>query len=196
MDFKIKKVLVTPKGEIVEMKKSPKLPDDLPRKTGMLMKLVTLADLNTTRTRRVKDERPNGHWEFPEQLGGKYFGFIYLIKNKVNGRMYIGKKQFEGSGKVNRGQETNWRSYTSSCKALQEDIEKMGKDSFEFHVLEQYRIRGSLGFAETWSLMCVEAPANRDKWYNMLVNKISWTVKEGISQRHKQRIKEITGMTK
>lgn len=192
MDFKIKKVLVTPGGITVEQRKSPKLPDDLPKKESPSVRLVTLADLNTARTRKVKDERPNGHWSFPEQLGGKYFGFIYLIRNKQSGRMYIGKKQFEGSGKVNRGQETNWRNYTSSCKALQEDIERLGKDAFEFHVLEQYKIRGSLGFAETWSLMHVEAPAHRDVWYNMLVNKISWSVKEGISLRHKQRIKQLT----
>ena len=102
--------------------------------------------------------------------------------------MYIGKKQYFGTGKENKGQETNWKWYTSSCKALQEAIKANGKEHFEFYVLDEYHVRGTLGFAETWSLMFVEAPANRDKWYNMLVGKISWTVKEAISEKHKARL--------
>jgi len=172
--MQIKSVMVDSSGTIV--KKSPKLPPDLPPK----------------KKRVATDELPNGHWLFDEPLGRNgEFGFIYLIHDTLNDKMYIGKKQFFGTGQANKGVESDWRRYTSSCKALQAVMKEQGKANFKFYVLEQYKIRGTLGYAETWSLMYCETPANKDKWYNSLVNKISWTVKEGISKKHKDRLNAI-----
>lgn len=187
----IRKVLVNDKGEVVEKKASPKLPDDLPRKASTGIRTVKVSLGKTSRVSR-KDYSGNGHWQFEEPLGQDgEFGFIYLIHDKVNSRMYIGKKQFLGTGKKNKGVESNWRWYTSSCKELVESIKANGKEAFDFFILEQYRIRGSLGFAETWSICHVEALANRDKWYNGLINKVSWTVRESITARHKERLRRI-----
>jgi Putative endonuclease segE, GIY-YIG domain len=131
----------------------------------------------------------NGHWMFEEELGQNgQFGFIYVIRDCIDGRCYIGKKQFLGSGKANKGVVSNWQWYVSSSKELSKKIIEHGRDNFEFIVLEQYMNRGTLGYAETWSLMRAETPTNRDKWYNMLVNKISWPVKEAITGRHKNRL--------
>lgn len=161
-------------GNIV--KKSPKLPPDLPIK----------------KKRVVTDDAPNGHWQFDELMGRSgEFGFIYLIHDLLNNMMYIGKKQFYGTGKENKGVESDWRRYTSSCKALQAVMKEHGKANFRFYVLEQYKIRGTLGYAETWSLMYCETPANKDRWYNSLVNKISWNVKEGISEKHRLRLRAL-----
>lgn len=191
IDFKIKKVLVNSEGEIIEQKKSPKLPDDLPRKPSTGVRNIKVSLSSTSRTKR-KDYSGNGHWQFEEALGQNgEFGFIYLIHDTINDRMYIGKKQFLGTGKKNKGVPSNWQWYTSSCKELCESIKANGKEHFKFFVLEQYRIRGSLGFAETWSICHVEALANRDKWYNGLINKVSWNVKESITERHKERLKAI-----
>lgn len=191
IDFKIKKVLVNDEGEIVEKKKSPKLPDDLPRRQSTGIKTIKVSLTQTARTKR-KDYSGNGHWEFEEPLGQNgEFGFIYLIHDNTLDKWYIGKKQFLGTGQKNKGLPTNWQWYTSSCKELCESIKRNGKEAFSFYVLEQYRIRGSLGFAETWSICYVEALANRDKWYNGLINKVSWNVKEGITARHKSRLKLI-----
>lgn len=182
----IRKVCLDADGNIVKAK--PTLPDDLPRKPAKDMKIVKVSLDGRTRTNR-KEQATNGHWQFCEKLEPtKYFGFIYLIEDTVNKRMYIGKKQYLGAGSQNKGVETNWKWYTSSCKALQEAIKANGKEKFRFYVLDQYKIRGSLGYAETWSLMFVRAPANRSVWYNMLVNKISWSVKEDISPRHEKRL--------
>lgn len=191
IDFTIKKVQVNAEGEIVEKKTSPKLPADIPKKSSTGIRTVKVSLSPITRTKR-KDYSGNGHWEFEEALGQNgEFGFIYLIHDILNDRMYIGKKQFLGTGKKNKGVSTNWQWYTSSCKELCESIKANGKEHFKFYVLEQYRIRGSLGFAETWSICHVEALANRDKWYNGLINKVSWTVKESITERHKERLKAI-----
>ncbi len=185
--LKLKRVMIDADNQVVTQKKSV-LPDDLPRKPTKALKLVRVSLEPRSRTKR-ETQGTNGHWQFDKPLcQDGQFGFIYLIHDKANNRMYIGKKQYFGTGKENKGQETNWKWYTSSCKALQEAIKANGKEHFEFYVLDEYHVRGTLGFAETWSLMFVEAPANRDKWYNMLVGKISWTVREGISAKHKARL--------
>jgi hypothetical protein len=189
----IKKVLISESGKVV-VKAPQKLPEDLPRVTPKApcgTKIIQVSLEPKTRNKRSQ-QGVNGHWMFDSPLcQGHQFGFIYLIHDTINSRMYIGKKQYFGAGKKNRGEETNWKWYTSSCTALQKAIKANSKEGFKFYVLDEYRVRGTLGFAETWSLMQVEAPANRDKWYNMLVNKISWTVKEGISAKHKERLKAI-----
>ena len=135
------------------------------------------------------DYGENGHWIFPEPLNIKNAGFIYLIRDIELGKGYIGKKQFVGSGKLNRGVESNWPWYTSSCKDLVSAIKERGRDNFEYLVLEQYKTKGALSYAETWTLMAAETPTNRDIWYNLLVNKVSWVVKEPITARHKERLR-------
>lgn len=156
------------------------------------MRLIRVTLDTPVRRNSRKNLGTNGHWLFEEPLGAKgEFGFIYLIHDTLHGMMYIGKKQFVGAGKLNKGKDSDWKTYTSSCTALQKSMQDCGIEHFKFHVLEQYKIRGSLGYAETWSLMHVEALAHRDKWYNGLVNKVSWNVKQPVTQRHKERLSAI-----
>jgi hypothetical protein len=112
-----------------------------------------------------KEDR--GHWqgEKPDPL--KYFGFIYLITNNINGRQYTGKKQFWVRSSSKKGTksvsttdrqspkwkpqcwgESNWREYMGSSKELSKDIDKYGKDNFTFEILKQCRSRGSLVYSE------------------------------------------------
>jgi archaellum biogenesis ATPase FlaH len=147
--------------------------------------------VKTVRTKR-KDYEGNGHWSFDKELGqGKYFGFIYVIRDLETGKSYIGKKQYKGSGKLNRGVVSNWQWYVSSSKVLSETIKAKGKESFEFIVLDEYKTRGGLSFAETWSLVVVETPSNPDKWYNVLINKVTWRVKEPVTLKHRERLNMV-----
>ena len=168
----IRSVLVDGDGKVVDKKKAP----------VTKLKQPGEADSNG---------HFNGHWEFPEQLGGpEYFGFIYAIFDPFTKRGYIGKKQFVGSGKLNKGQESDWRRYTSSCKELAEAIRQRGIVNFRFVALEQYKIRGTLTYAETWTQCHVETPTS-DVWYNTRIEDISWAVKERITERHKARLQMI-----
>lgn len=137
----------------------------------------------------------NGHWDFEHKMGKEGFiGFIYIIRNKESGRCYIGKKFYKGTGKLNKGQESNWPWYISSSKELANDIKTLGKDHFEFICLEEYKTKGALSWAETWSLCHAEVPTKQDKWYNLLINKVSWVVKEPVTERHKARMKIVMEM--
>lgn len=137
----------------------------------------------------------NGHWDFPSEMGGVHVGFIYVVFDKVLGRAYLGKKAYKGAGQYNRGKGTEWESYTSSSKIVNELIKANGKDTFEFIVLEQYKTKGTLSYAETWSLCFVESPTS-DLWYNKRIEKLSWVVKEPITQRHKDRLQMVLGKMK
>jgi hypothetical protein len=88
----------------------------------------------------------------------------------------------------------NWRWYISSSKELSASVKNFGKEGFEFIAIEQYHSKGTLSYAESWSLLHVEAPYRQDKWYNLLINKVSWAVKEPITERHKQRLAKAMQM--
>lgn len=131
----------------------------------------------------------NGHWLFEEQMG-KGVGFVYVIRDNILNRFYLGKKLYYGMGALNKGKESNWKKYSSSSKIISELLKHRPKDEFDFVCLEQYMTKGTLSYAETWSLCTVEVPTS-PIWYNTLIEKVSWKVKEPISERHKKRLKLV-----
>jgi len=138
----------------------------------------------------------NGHWKFPEQMGDKkYVGFIYVIRDTVLKRFYLGKKQYRGTGRVNKGKESNWKKYTSSSKLFLEILKQRPIEEFEFICIEEYKAKGALAYGETWSLCLVEAPTTTG-WYNTRIEAISWSVKEGITDRHKDRLSKTINWKK
>ena len=89
-----------------------------------------------------------GHWILSENIviDENTFGFIYEIKNKITNKKYIGKKQcfsrlkrkpLKGKKRNRISQvQSDWQTYTSSSKDLNEDIQKYGKENFEFKILK------------------------------------------------------------
>ena len=140
----------------------------------------------------ARNYRGNDHWISEETMDPKkYFGFIYCIIDVYSDKNYIGKKQYTSTGSATRGKVSNWQWYISSSDVLSETIKIRGKDDFLFVMLEQYGTRGGLSYAETWSMMRAETPSNSNKWYNRLVNKVSWPSKERITDNHKRRLDAI-----
>ena len=131
-----------------------------------------------------------------EDISG-YFGFVYQITNKLTGASYIGKKQYfrclkkTVRGKKNRitvKVESDWRTYTSSSKHLNEDIEKFGLESFEFKILSNHTGKQELAFAEIreqWERDVVYAkfPDGSKMYYNRRIERINYS-------------KEIAGLIK
>ena len=88
---------------------------------------------------------------------GDYFGFVYLITNKSNGRSYIGRKYFwsfrKPPGKKRKvKQESDWKRYYGSCPELKEDIKKYGKEIFSREILSLHATKGTCNYEETKQL--------------------------------------------
>jgi hypothetical protein len=130
----------------------------------------------------------NGRWDFPDQMGTGV-GFVYAIVDRELRRAYIGKKLYTSILK-GRQVPSNWRNYESSSKTLASIMSERPSEEFHFFAIEQYKTRGTLSYAETWSLCFVEAPTNV-RFYNTRIERVSWSVSEPISDRHKKRLSYV-----
>ena len=86
-----------------------------------------------------------------------YFGFVYLIRNTINGRKYIGRKylwQFRTpKGKRRKVKsESDWKNYYGSCPELKEDIIKFGRENFSRTILSLHKTKGKTNYEETRQL--------------------------------------------
>jgi hypothetical protein len=107
------------------------------------------------------------------------FGFIYRITCTVNNKQYIGKKQCKFvkkrpplKGKKNKRcetLETDWRSYTSSSKELNNDIIKFGKDKFIFEIIKFCDSKFALAYEEA-KIQFEEEVLFKDHYYNGIIN--------------------------
>jgi len=89
-----------------------------------------------------------GHWEGRILNPDKYFGFVYCVTNHLNGRKYIGKKQFFHKRKGKSPIPSKWETYTGSSNELNGDIDEHGKENFSFTVLKQHKTKGWLAYGE------------------------------------------------
>ena len=121
-----------------------------------------------------------GHWICHENFLEKgHYGFIYEITNLSNKRSYIGKKQIQKTikrpplkGKKNKRYlitESDWKSYTGSCRELNEHIELRGKENFKFQILKLCNSKWELAYEEA-KLQFELGVLLSDKYYNGIIN--------------------------
>lgn len=122
-----------------------------------------------------------GHWSTSLIIeeGNIPYGFIYKITCLSNNKKYIGKKQCQSvlkrrplKGKKNKRHEiveTDWKSYTSSSRELNEDIAKYGKENFKFEILELCESKFALAYREA-KIQFEEEVLLRDDYYNGIIN--------------------------
>ena len=120
-----------------------------------------------------------GHWKTKEPMKQLPYGFIYRITNIATGRKYIGKKQCFTTkklpplkGKKNKRHqevETDFRTYCSSCKELQADIEKLGNEKFLFEIVECCSCKWELAYNEA-RLQFENRVLLSNDWYNGIIN--------------------------
>lgn len=98
--------------------------------------------------------------ELPEDC----VGFVYIITNTTNGRMYIGKKLAKFSKttyktvklkngtkkkKKIRGKiDSDWQTYYGSSVELTKDVEQLGTDKFKREVLYYCKSKAECSYVE------------------------------------------------
>ena len=99
-----------------------------------------------------------------EQLPEDCVGFVYLITNTTNGRMYIGKKLAKFSKttqrtvklkngnkrkkKIRTKVDSDWRDYYGSSPELTKDVEQLGKDKFQREILYYCKSKAECSYIE------------------------------------------------
>ena len=123
-----------------------------------------------------------GHWHTElilEDDSNVPFGFIYEITNLTNNKKYIGKKQCQSvkkraplKGRTKKRHfvvETDWKTYTSSSNELNEDIIRLGKESFSFKIIMWCGSKWELSYNEA-KLQFEREVLLSDAYYNGIIN--------------------------
>ena len=92
-----------------------------------------------------------------------HYGFVYLITNLQNGKMYVGKKLFWfKKTKVVKGKkkriktESDWRTYWSSSDEVKKDVQEIGQENFTREILQVCPNKGSCNYLEAKEQMLRE----------------------------------------
>jgi hypothetical protein len=107
-----------------------------------------------------------------EEIIGDSYGFVYVIRNKTDGRRYVGRKYFTKAGyKTVKGKRkkirisSGWENYYGSNKVLLEDVKQLGEDNFERMIIRLCRNRSECSYYETHYIFQFGALLS-DRWYN------------------------------
>lgn len=112
-----------------------------------------------------------------EEIDPQYKAFVYLITNKITGRMYIGLKQTTFSktkqvkGKKKRIRvESDWRDYWSSSEELKREVAELGQDKFTREIMHWCKLKSHANYLEAREQMDRRVLENPDKYYNGIIN--------------------------
>ena len=99
-----------------------------------------------------------------EEIDEKYTGFVYIITNLVTGKAYIGKKLSKFSKtttktvtlkngnkkkkKIRSKIDSDWKTYWSSSKEVQDDVKALGEDKFTREILMFCLSKGTASYFE------------------------------------------------
>ena len=121
-------------------------------------------------------------------------GFVYLITNTTNGKMYVGKKlaKFKKTrpplkGRINKRRskvESDWRDYWGSNDHLIADVAELGEDKFIREILYICKSRGVMSYLEAREQF-ERRVLESDQYYNGIIN-----VRVGGSQILKEELKK------
>ena len=116
-------------------------------KDGLQTACKACNKINNARFRQTKPEYQKQYWGTPKGYENRYKALqkffdkkgagIYILKNKVTGKIYVGK-----STQLQR-REIEWKMYLNnlntdhSRRTIGDDVEKYGVDAFEMIIIEK-----------------------------------------------------------
>lgn len=105
--------------------------------------------------------------------------FVYLITNKLDGRMYVGKKlanfkvtrpPLKGKKRKRRSTvESDWREYWGSNEHLKDDVANLGEENFIREILHYCPSRGIASYLEAKEQFDRDVLLT-DDYYNGIIN--------------------------
>jgi hypothetical protein len=127
-------------------------------------------------------------------------GFVYLITNKMTGRMYIGRKYFTSTTKPKgstrkKTVESNWKNYWGSCAPLLDEIKEHGPDSFHREILHYHPTKGKVNYGEVSEqfkrdvLTALNSDGTR-MYYNGNIMSRYFAAPDTITDEHRQKLSE------
>lgn len=119
----------------------------------------------------------------------EWYGFVYLITNKHDGRKYCGKKFFwSRTTRVKNKKrkkvliESDWKTYFGSNNQLKEDVANIGADVFIREILHLCRSKSECAYLEAKEQFDREVLLSKE-YYN------SW-ISLKITKKHLQKYAE------
>lgn len=110
-----------------------------------------------------------------------YYGFVYLITNINNGKIYIGKKAFQYKKKTKLSKkvkkatgkrvkveqiDSQWLNYFGSSIDLKADVSLLGKDVFKREILYLCKNKHQMNYMEAKEQFAQGVLEMGDKSYN------------------------------
>ena len=115
---------------------------------------------------------------FTSDMIGEYFGFVYLITNLDNDKMYVGKKWFWSTrklpplkGKTRKRKvqkESDWQKYYGSSDEVKLLVEQHGENNFKREILRLCKTKGECSYYELVEQVDREVLL-RDNYYNEFI---------------------------
>jgi hypothetical protein len=107
---------------------------------------------------------------------GDYIGFVYIITNIVNGRRYLGKKNFYFSktrqikGKKKKYKvESDWKEYFGSNEELKADVLNFGQECFKREIIRLCYSKSEFAYFEA-KYQFEYGVLESDTWYNSWIS--------------------------
>lgn len=108
-----------------------------------------------------------------------YVGFVYVITDKSNGKMYVGKKGFWSKktlpplkGKTRKRRslvESDWQKYYGSSEMVKELLENYGEENFHREILYLCKSKSEMGYLEAKEQFDRNVLLD-DSYYNGIIN--------------------------
>ena len=112
--------------------------------------------------------------EFTEDMISDNVGFVYVITNVTNNKLYVGKKSFTKSKTYQKNKKkkktrvsSDWITYTGSNDKLNEDI-KNG-DQIRKEIIHLCKSKGWMSYMETKEIL-VRDCLLKEQYYNYWVS--------------------------
>lgn len=118
-------------------------------------------------------------YEPSEEERKEWVGFVYVITDKSNDKMYVGKKQFWSKktlpplkGKTRKRRsivESDWKKYYGSSDLVKQLLTEHGEQNFYREILYFGKSKGELGYLEAKEQFDRNVLLD-DSYYNGIIN--------------------------